>query len=365
MSFGRNKPCWCGSGKKFKKCHLGRDAEKSLNYQATRSQIRRAGEQNLCLHPQASPHICDAIISAHTIQRSRVLRELVSTDNHVLTFHPAFTKPTGSILPQRVGWRKASTITGFCGKHDAETFAPLETKPFTGSIEQCFLLGYRALCHEYFAKRAAAAEYPIARQLLDRGQPLVRQQEIQELLHWHNMGVRKGLEDLEREKIQMDRALIELNYCACEAAVIEISGPLCIASSGTMTPDVDLNGQSLQTLHDLEIPIQWLSISRDVTESGSVVVFTWATNDEKSAAFVDSLLKLNETTLLAILPQLLFFYLENTYFSDSWWSNLPTSKAKLVRELALNPNPYYEDGVFTSEQITPWALLGISTHRSS
>ena len=22
---GRNDPCWCGSGKKFKKCHLGED----------------------------------------------------------------------------------------------------------------------------------------------------------------------------------------------------------------------------------------------------------------------------------------------------------------------------------------------------
>ena len=23
---GRNDPCWCGSGKKYKKCHLGKDA---------------------------------------------------------------------------------------------------------------------------------------------------------------------------------------------------------------------------------------------------------------------------------------------------------------------------------------------------
>jgi hypothetical protein len=25
-SIGRNDPCWCGSGKKYKKCHLGKDA---------------------------------------------------------------------------------------------------------------------------------------------------------------------------------------------------------------------------------------------------------------------------------------------------------------------------------------------------
>lgn len=27
---GRNKPCWCGSGKKYKYCHLNRDQERGL-----------------------------------------------------------------------------------------------------------------------------------------------------------------------------------------------------------------------------------------------------------------------------------------------------------------------------------------------
>ena len=26
---GRNDPCWCGSGKKYKKCHMGKDLEES------------------------------------------------------------------------------------------------------------------------------------------------------------------------------------------------------------------------------------------------------------------------------------------------------------------------------------------------
>ena len=26
---GRNEPCWCGSGKKYKQCHLDRDREKA------------------------------------------------------------------------------------------------------------------------------------------------------------------------------------------------------------------------------------------------------------------------------------------------------------------------------------------------
>ena len=27
MSIGRNDPCWCGSGQKYKKCHLANDAK--------------------------------------------------------------------------------------------------------------------------------------------------------------------------------------------------------------------------------------------------------------------------------------------------------------------------------------------------
>jgi len=67
----------------------------------------------------------------------------------------------------------------------------------------------------------------------------------------------------------------------------------------------------------MENPLQWLSISRDFSEFDSVVVFTWPANDDKPAAFVDSLLELNESRLLAVLPQLLFFYLENTYISEN------------------------------------------------
>jgi hypothetical protein len=27
---GRNDPCWCGSGKKYKKCHLDKDEKKAV-----------------------------------------------------------------------------------------------------------------------------------------------------------------------------------------------------------------------------------------------------------------------------------------------------------------------------------------------
>ncbi|HTR44139.1 MAG TPA: SEC-C metal-binding domain-containing protein [Thermodesulfovibrionales bacterium] len=32
---GRNEPCWCGSGTKYKKCHLNEDDKKGRNTGAT------------------------------------------------------------------------------------------------------------------------------------------------------------------------------------------------------------------------------------------------------------------------------------------------------------------------------------------
>jgi uncharacterized protein YecA (UPF0149 family) len=32
---GRNEPCWCGSGRKYKKCHHSKDQEKAANACAT------------------------------------------------------------------------------------------------------------------------------------------------------------------------------------------------------------------------------------------------------------------------------------------------------------------------------------------
>jgi uncharacterized protein YecA (UPF0149 family) len=44
---GRNEPCWCGSGKKYKRCHLKSDeikrVEAAYSAQLTARQLRGAG----------------------------------------------------------------------------------------------------------------------------------------------------------------------------------------------------------------------------------------------------------------------------------------------------------------------------------
>lgn len=48
---GRNEPCWCGSGKKYKQCHLRKDTEQRIEdgYAARAAQMaaRNAGKTGI------------------------------------------------------------------------------------------------------------------------------------------------------------------------------------------------------------------------------------------------------------------------------------------------------------------------------
>jgi hypothetical protein len=72
----------------------------------------------------------------------------------VFTFFKS-NRSSGHITPREVGWREASTFAGFCDIHDKELFAPLDDKKFSNTPEECFLIAYRAICHEFYQKKAA------------------------------------------------------------------------------------------------------------------------------------------------------------------------------------------------------------------
>lgn len=88
-NIGRNDPCWFGSGKKYKKCHLNRDKLPAPNiFEVVKSQ-RKFLNKKYCLHPNANVNTCSGgIIKAHTIQRSGGL-DKIAKNGHVygLGFH--------------------------------------------------------------------------------------------------------------------------------------------------------------------------------------------------------------------------------------------------------------------------------------
>ena len=355
---GRNDPCWCGSGKKFKKCHLNREIADPLPPEAVGTAAIRAWSHKLCLHPLAAPGVCDKIVSAHTVQRSGVLGRIVDRTNHVLTFYPpAFEQPVEP-EPRRIGWRDASTFTGFCAAHDSKTFKPLEQNAFAGTNEQSFLIGYRALCHEIYQKSGALRAVPVMRELADRGLPVEAQKLIQRQYSAVNAGARKGLAVVEALKSRMDKQLLTADYSEWSRLIVRFEGDLCVASTGAVSPNRDLDGHQLQVLHETDATQQQTLLCGVVaTENGGAVVFTWLRSQPLPRRFLDSFLRQGQTHLPSLLVQFMFAHVENTYFSENWWRSLPDGDRQHVRSLALTRNAYYTPFSYSTSRIVPWRVL--------
>lgn len=121
LKIGRNDPCPCKSGKKFKKCH-GSMTEKIDNTDpaiAVQSIIERglkAGHIKQCIHPDQSK--CSGnIIKAHSIQNNRILNK-IGRNGEVYMVKSVMTRHSFRMRFKLIGRKVATTFTGFCGLHD-------------------------------------------------------------------------------------------------------------------------------------------------------------------------------------------------------------------------------------------------------
>jgi hypothetical protein len=355
VKIGRNDPCWCGSGVKYKNCHLERESQQPLPQGAIFDKSFKRWKHTTCLHPNASKANCGKIIDAHSIQRSSSLKEIIDEHNEVKGFT---LDSIGNFIIRSIGWRKASTFTGFCNIHDSEIFRPIETEEFIGSPEQCFLLAYRSLCREIYQKTASLRTTPDLRAVVDRGAPAEIQQEIQRTISIFDEGSKVGLDELKSIKSRMDSDLFAKNYSNWNRVTIFFNGPLCITTTAVFQPDRDFDSNMLQVLHDLDTPIESLFVSIIATSTGGAISFSWRVGDLIPLKYMRSLLNRGDRLLDAIV-QWAFFYSENTFFSKAWWDSLSIVAKSHIRSLASEANPYYAKSSFLSLKFAPWELDNI------
>ncbi len=333
--------------------------------EALKNEFRQQFTSKVCLHPEAGPKHCNAIIDAHTVQRARTLQKLLDTKNHVMTFYPPEWDANELLRVHKKGWKLASTFTGFCRNHDAKTFAPLENKPFEFSTEAAFLLSYRALCHELFQKHGAARSNLALRQKIDKGQPTDVQREHQRKFVLMHAGITKAIKDLRETKTHADRALLTKNYEDWGFACLEFSGPLSLATTGAPTPNVDFNGQHLQTLHDQGTPIQHLYLSIVSRPTGAAVVFGWRKDHAAPRRMVESLLAISQPLLSTYIVQFVFAHIENVYFSSSWWGALDSVSQLHLRRLAGIASPYYSQPIYVENEFVAWKFEALHNSKEA
>lgn len=320
------EPCWCGSGRKWKWCHKDRERQKPPELYEGLAELRAAFARGYCSHPEAGETTCsDEIVRAHTVQRRGGLAAIAENGHVISTITAAqdLFKNQGEFVPGEVGVRSASAFLGFCGYHDAAMFRPIEVGQALLTIETAFLLSFRAMAYELFMKRAALSAHGSKRDA-DKGRPFEVQCAIQEWLHWHEFGLRRGLADLERWKATYDAAYRAGNFDGFGFHGVVFDSVLPVVGCGGFHPEFDFAGQSLQRLgRGADLAYEHVVFNLTVLNGKSAGVIGWNEGTAgPAAAFARSFAAVADDQKAGAAIRLAFEHIENVHIRPSWWRGL-------------------------------------------
>lgn len=333
MKLGRNDLCWCGSGLKYKYCHLGRDRQKPQNIWSVAKEHRKVLSIKECLVPASMKSKCSrSIVNAHTVPKKESLKS-IARDNHVYGLNldlENMIKHAGRVEPELVGINKASIFTGFCSIHDDSIFAPIEKHSFNESQEHCFLLAYRALTMELFKKIGVLSASSIRRQT-DRGKCEYAQRQIQSFNKSFDTGLSLGLKDMEHYKRLYDNILLSKNFKDIRAYVLTFDRSPPVMCSSAHFLEYDFKGNKLQDVDNNNTIAHQIAYTSFYSGGHGFIVFSWLSeSDAVCRQLIDSLKELSPDRVTDALIGFFFTYTENLYIQPEWWENLANDKRKLL-----------------------------------
>ena len=270
----------------------------------------------------------------------------------------------GKFFVKSIGINNASVLPIFCEAHDRNTFAPLEQMPFTGTEEQCFLLAYRAICHEFSVKQRML-ELIAVRRSYDAGQSLLRQMHIQNHMNQIAMGYELAVQDLSIYKQKLDLMLTSHDYSDIKAFIVFFETTPDVLCSSTHIPQCDFSGNSLQNLGELTRNMELITFSLIATDGAGAFVFSWHKDaDNFSRALASSLNSLPNEEIPHAILRLIFGFCENHYLRPSWWSQISeVDKNKINQRIETTaspvkryPTPLTDDGL----RLVSWKVTGKS-----
>ncbi len=344
MKLGRNDPCWCGSGKKYKKCHLTREKQQPARPWEVDAHIWARSKSGECLHvgPAAGTVCGKPAIGSHTVPRKML--KLIARNGHVYR-HSAtlqdLKKTQGQLSVKLIGVNDASVLPVFCQTHDSDAFSPLEQARFTGTREQCFLLAYRALCHE-FSKKAEVLNSIPAMKDFDRGKPLPQQVSIQMTMDALAQGYSLSMRDMDEHKKQFDLMLAAGDYAEIRAYAVTLGNLPEILCSGAIYSECDFAGQPLQDLGDHSKKMELITFSLIATDSGGAFVFAWhSSGDAVCRPLATSLDKLTDDELPHAIVRFVLEFCENHYLKPDWWDKTDLNvRDTLTNRLQTSASPW-------------------------
>lgn len=319
---------------KFKKCHMFRDQMPRPAPDAAFRIFNRPKPKN-CSHPNKA-ECRGRIVNAHTVPKTGSLQKIARA-GHVYQFRADFAllkKTKGKITETLIGLNDASTFTGFCSFHDSEVFAPIERHAFQATQHHAFLLSYRSICREIFAKRYQAETYNDLRDF-DRGLGRAEQVALQQFISASKAGAESGLKRLEDYKAKLDAILISENYSGVRFCTVLLPNTPELVASGSIYVEFDFEGRRLQPMATPSNVLDVITFSVIATDAGGAIVFAWVDEHRgASTELIRSFANLPREQIGDAMVRFLFTYCENTFFSPPWWEQLPPSNQASIRRRA-------------------------------
>ncbi len=334
----RNEVCWCGSEKKYKKCH----GHQSYLYKIKTSELlddqKQVYSKDTCYAPENFHHECSGeIIKAHTISKSSNLKP-ITKNGHVYCFKTSLgelIKTKGKITVKKMGINETSVFHGFCSKHDTNLFKSIDTC-FELNCEHVFLNHYRTLVRELYLKEKNALFQSSKMKCYDKGMDIFQQLQYQTSLDDIHAGTDAGQRDLKIVKAILDKKLINKQFDDMRYYALIIEKIPDIISTCVWLVSSDFKNNKLIELSDLSKTYNAMSVSTLVySETKGIIILSWD-NSIKSPEcyeFIETLNRLSNCDKIKAIVYWLFSINENIYFAPEWWENLGLSKQEQLSDI--------------------------------
>lgn len=269
MKIGRNEPCPCGSGKKYKKCCANKTEEQKLAeavVYATHN-IKNEARIKRCLHPNHDE--CDErIVRAHAIQNNRILTK-IADNGDVITLDGVSNYIFQDA--EKKGRKIATIFNGFCAYHDKVLFQEIEDKEFVCSSKQIFLLTYRTMSWHYHKKQEQInATHIQTHKMLEKGFNMTASEEYRNFLSMLEL----GNNDNEKEKKIFDHLLLNDQYDGIHYWVWEIPYEVQFAISMMHELEYDILGNQINDMID-DKDIKSIYLNIFPAQGKSYCIWSW------------------------------------------------------------------------------------------
>lgn len=336
---GRNDPCWCGSGKKYKKCHLNRENEARVTPSEVFSGFKKLPPK-LCCAP--SSYHCDCqgeIIKAHTISKKFI--QSIAVDNHIYATDKslnAIHANNGKIKYKKTGINNATVVTGFCKKHDNDIFEYIENDKFTYDRKTSFLLLYRAFCYEYYAKLFQMRTVSFNKDA-DKGINIEGQMIVQVMNAYNQLGSDVSLRENENYKKLLDECLVKNDYDSILSVSISIPSPPMVMCAGAIDLIYDMHGDKI--FDDSDYFSKRPKIALNSFYDGQVGRFIFSCISEDAEIFIEFMNSLiaHTSCYANVISQYIIRNFENHIISPVIFENLDISSRDFI-ENAVNTLTY-------------------------